>query len=224
MKSFLAIFIIVAIAGVNAGGPNADWARAPHDTPARKGENGRLEMAGTGAATGAGSESATEAMTGLAPMPRRPTPVVAPCADCGAKDNKPEDTHPVIDSVHHVYHPRTKDAYNATGDYRGEGTPVSGVVVPDAKKGPNCCRVCAPAKECKHKNNCFNVCKRVCGPTCEIPEPVKCVKAPCANATATKPMWVAPKITDEMKAKVHAASPEEKVGVIVSLLRGQKHE
>ena len=55
MKSFLAIFIIVAIAGVNAGGPNADWARAPHDTPARKGENGRLEMAGTGAATCAGN-------------------------------------------------------------------------------------------------------------------------------------------------------------------------
>ena len=222
MKSFIAILVIVAIAGANAEGPKADWARAPHDTPARKGENGRLVMAGTGAedATGANEES----MTGLQEMPRRPVPLVAPCADCGAKDNKPDDTHPVIDSVHHVYHPKSKDAYNATGDYRGEGTPVTGVVVPDAKKGPNCCRVCAPAKECKHKNNCFNVCKRVCGPTCEIPAPPKCVKAPCKNETKANPMWVAPKITEEMKAKVHAASPEDKVGVIVSLLRGQKQD
>ena len=49
MKSFIAILVIVAIAGANAEGPKADWARAPHDTPARKGENGRLVMAGTGA-------------------------------------------------------------------------------------------------------------------------------------------------------------------------------
>ena len=36
-------------------------------------------------------------------MPRRPHGIVAPCADCGANNNKPEDTHPVVHSANIVY-------------------------------------------------------------------------------------------------------------------------
>ena len=230
MKTAVALCFALAVAaraapmpeGATGASPKAEWARAPHPEPATMGKNGRVVLA---SASGS-AEGATGGMDMR--MPARQVPIVAPCDDCGSKDNKPEDTHPVIHSVNHVYHPThgqggATGAYNATGDYRGEGTPISGVVSPNATKGPNCCRVCAPAKECKHKNACFNVCKRVCGPTCVIPSPPRCVEPPCkkANETATAP-WIAPEITQDMKDKVHAAAPEDKVKVIVGLLRGQK--
>lgn len=231
MKTAVALCFALAVAahaapmpeGATGASPKAEWARAPHPEPATMGKNGRVVVgSASGSASGAtGSEDMR--------MPSRPVPIVAPCDDCGSNDNKPEDTHPVIHSVNHVYHPSrgqggATGAYNATGDYRGEGTPISGVVSPNATKGPNCCRVCAPAKECKNKNACFNVCKRVCGPTCVIPSPPRCVAPPCkkANETAAPAPWIAPEITQDMKDKVHAAAPEDKVKVIVGLLRGQK--
>jgi hypothetical protein len=232
MKTAVALCFALAVAsqaapmpeGATGASPKAEWARAPHPEPATL-KNGRVVLASS---TGA-EDSATGGND--VRMPLRPVPIVAPCNDCGSKDNKPEDTHPVLHSVNHVYHPTRGQgghvsAYNATGDYQGQGTPITGTVTPNATKGPDCCRVCAPAKECKHKNECFNVCKRVCGPTCTIPAPPHCVAPPCpkkANETASAPApWIAPEITQDMKDKVHAAAPEEKVKVIVGLLRGQK--
>ena len=100
----------------------------------------------------------------FARMPRRPHGLVAPCADCGANNNKPEDTHPVVHSANIVYHPSKNQggatgAYNATGDYKGPGTPREGEWNKEHEAGPKCCRVCAPAAECKNKNKCFNICK-----------------------------------------------------------------
>ena len=161
-------------------------------------------------------------------MPRRPHGIVAPCADCGANNNKPEDTHPVVHSANIVYHPSKNQggatgAYNATGDYKGQGTPREGEWNKEHEAGPKCCRVCAPAAECKNKNKCFNICKRVCGATCVIPSPPRCVKPPCqAEKKEEKKPWVAPVITDEMKTKVHEADPKEKVKTIMGLLRGQQ--
>ena len=45
---------------------------------------------------------------------------------------------------------------NATGDYKGQGTPHQGEWTKEHEAGPKCCRVCAPATECKNKNKCFN--------------------------------------------------------------------
>ena len=50
------------------------------------------------------------------------------------------------------------------------------------------------------------------------------VKPPCKKEEKkeeAKP-WVSPEITDEMKTKVHAADPKDKVKTIMGLLRGQK--
>jgi hypothetical protein len=213
--------------GGATGGPNSEWARAPHAEPARL-HNGRIVLDGAASGSASGSTGASGA-TGLQEMPRRPSGIVAPCADCGAKDNKPEETHPVVHSANVVFHPSIKEggatgSYNATGDYKGQGNPHQGEWTKEHEAGPKCCRVCAPATECKNKNKCFNICKKVCGPTCVIPAPPRCVKPPCKKEEKkeeAKP-WVSPEITDEMKTKVHAADPKDKVKTIMGLLRGQK--
>ena len=110
--------------------------------------------------------------------------------------------------------------HQPTGDYKGQGTPREGEwnkehrldqVLPSSHLQLNA-----------NKNKCFNICKRVCGATCVIPSPPRCVKPPCqAEKKEEKKPWVAPAITDEMKTKVHEAEPKEKVKTIMGLLRGQ---
>eukprot|EP00943_MAST-04B_sp_MAST-4B-sp1_P003514 g3514.t1 len=235
---YLVLIVLISVAVANAagtggtgatGGPNSEWARAPHAEPARL-KDGRIVLEGAASGSASGSTGSETGMTGLQEMPRRPHGIVAPCADCGAKDNKPEDTHPVVHSANIVFHPSIKEggatgAYNATGDYKGQGTPHQGEWTKEHEAGPKCCRVCAPATECKNKNKCFNICKKVCGPTCVIAAPPRCVKPPCKKdekKDEVKKPWVAPEITDEMKTKVHQAAPAEKVKTILGLLRGQK--
>ena len=68
-----------ATGAATGGGPNSEWARAPHAEPARL-HNGRIVLDGAASGSASGSTGATGA-TGLQEMPRRPSGIVAPCAE-----------------------------------------------------------------------------------------------------------------------------------------------
>jgi hypothetical protein len=144
-----------------------------------------------------------------------------PCADCGTSQDKVEadgnNKRPIIENAHIVMH----TSYNATGDYKGHGTPIEGTV-DHSKPAPaeKCCRVCPPASECEDKDECFHKCKRVCGPTCSIEAPPQpCDKKKDENCDKKNSDKLVP-ITSDMIQAIADTPVEEKVAAIKQLLRG----
>jgi len=226
--------------------PNPEWARLPHDEPAVN-VDGRADVslraeadAATGGTGGTGSTGMTGAATGAtgatgleAPLRSKVethhSTVEKPCADCGSTQVPADDTHPVHENADLVLHPKGPDAYNATGDYNGKATPISGTYdAAHAASTEKCCRVCPPAKECEDHSNCFHKCHRVCGAVCEIPAPPG---APCSSEDIADPSNTdcpgedsdpgLSEITPAMIKAVHNTRHEARVSTISRLLRGQ---
>jgi hypothetical protein len=224
--TFVFLFAVSASAAGAPTKPRAEWARAPEAEPARLGADGKLVLDG---ATGGATGGETGGATGLdVPDPVAQAAEKHDCADCGvAQDTVEEDgsnPRPIVKEAHVVLHADGGSAFNATGDYSGQGTLAAPGATAPAEK---CCRVCPPAEECKDKDGCFQKCKRVCGPTCHIPAPPKkCGEAedeePCAEAegeAAAAPQ----EITPAMVKSVAATPDAHKVAAIGALLRGNKN-
>ena len=215
--------LLLASASATPKTPKAEWARAPEAEPARL-VDGKLVLE-----SATGSTGATGA-TGLdVPDPVAQVAEKHDCKDCGVgQDTVEEDgsnPRPIVKEAHVVLHAVGDSAFNATGDYSGQGT----LAAPDQEAtGEKCCRVCPPAEKCKDKDGCFQKCKKVCGPTCHIPAPQKgCGEAedqePCTGEVEDAASKAPQEITDAMVKSVAATPDAHKVAAIGALLRGNKN-